>query len=71
MARPKRPRPHRRVREAAASRYAPDAGLVGVLYDSDVIIEILCGQPKTVAAATALETSGVPTYCTTIAWAEI
>ena len=71
MARPGRPRPHRRVREAAASRYAPEGGLVGVLYDSDVIIEILRGRPKTVAAATALETTGVPTYCTAIAWAEI
>lgn len=71
MARPGRPRRHRRVREAAASRYAPEAGLVGVLYDSDVIIEILRGRPKTVEAATALEASGVPTYCTAIAWAEI
>ena len=73
MARPGRPRGHRRVREAAASRYAsgPEPGLVAVLYDSDVIIEILSGRAKTVEAATALEASGVPTYCTAIAWAEI
>ncbi len=73
MARPGRPRRHRRVREAAAARYAsgPEPGLVGVLYDSDVIIEILRGRAETVEAATALEASGVPTYCTAIAWAEI
>ena len=48
------------VREAAASRYAsgPEPGLVGVLYDSDVIIEILRGRAKTVKVATALEASG-------------
>ncbi len=73
MARPGRPRGHRRVREAAASRYATasGAGLAGVLYDSDIIIEILRGRKQIVHAATALEDSGVPTYCTAIAWAEI
>lgn len=71
MARPGRPRGHRRVREAAAPRYAPEPGLVGVLYDSDVIIEMLRGRRKTVAAATTLEASGVPTLTTAIAWAEV
>jgi predicted nucleic acid-binding protein len=73
MARPRRPRPHRRVREAAAPEYAPapETGLVGVLYDSDVIIEILRGRPSTVKAATALEAGGVPSYCTAVAWAEV
>jgi len=73
MARPRRPRPHRRVREAAAPEYAsaPETGLVGVLYDSDVIIDILRGRPATVKAATALEAGGVPSYCTAVAWAEV
>ena len=71
MARSRRPRRNRRVREAAAPRYAPESGLVGVLYDSDVIIEILRGRTKAVEAARALEGAGVPTYCTAVAWAEI
>jgi len=73
MARPGRPRRNRRVREAGAPRDASAAkpGLVGVLYDSDVIIEILRGGAKTVKAASALEAAGVPTYCTAIGWAEI
>ncbi len=71
MARPGRTRQHRRVREAAPSQYTSEAALVGVLYDSDVIIEILRGRTETVDAATALEASGVPIYCTAIAWAEI
>jgi predicted nucleic acid-binding protein len=64
---------HRRVREAAAPEHAsaPETGLVGVLYDSDVIIEILRGRPNTVKAATALEAGGVPSYCTAVAWAEV
>ena len=71
MAKSRRPRRDRRVREAAAPRYAPEPGLVGVLYDSDVIIDILRGRRKTVDAARALEATRVPTYCTAIAWAEI
>lgn len=73
MARPGRPRRHRRVREAAAPGYTaePDGGLAGVLYDSDVIIEILRGRRAVVKAAEALERSGVPTFGTAIAWAEI
>ncbi|MGQ0703516.1 MAG: PIN domain-containing protein [Gemmatimonadales bacterium] len=73
MARPGRSRQHRRVREKAPPGYPTDParGIVGVLYDSDVIIEILRGRKKVVAAARALETSGVPTYCTAISWAEV
>ena len=73
MARTKGHRRNRRVREAAAARYAPDPteGLTGVLLDSDVVIEILRGRRKIVDLAIELETSGVPTYCTAISWAEI
>ncbi|HEX9728098.1 MAG TPA: PIN domain-containing protein [Gemmatimonadales bacterium] len=71
MARSEGPRRHRRVRAATAPRYTAESALVGVLYDSDVIIELLRGRPKTVAAATVLERRGVPTYCTAIAWAEV
>ncbi len=63
-----------RVREAAAQRYAPEAQpppLTGVLFDSDVIIEILRGDPRIVDAVAALEASGTPTYCSPINWAEI
>ncbi len=73
MAKPKGPRRHRRVREADAPRYAADAheGVAGVLYDSDVIIEILRGRTAVVEAARHLERSGVPTYCSAISQAEI
>ena len=73
MARPSRPRRHRRVRETPAAGYeaAPHAGLIGVLYDSDVIVEILRGRPRIVAAAKRLESDGVPTYCTAITVAEV
>jgi predicted nucleic acid-binding protein len=46
-------------------------GLTGVLYDSDVIIEILRGRKKVLEAAEALESDGVPTYCSPISWAEV
>jgi predicted nucleic acid-binding protein len=74
MARSKRPRPYRRVREAPAPGYAPGAqvpDLTGVVLDSDVIIEILRGRAGALEAAVALEESGVPTYCTAVSWAEI
>jgi predicted nucleic acid-binding protein len=73
MARPGRARGHQRVREAAAPGYAsePRGPLTGVVYDSDVIIEILRGRSKVLEAARELEQSGVPTYCTPIAWAEV
>lgn len=73
MARPRGARRHPRVREAAPPRYTPEssAGLIGVVYDSDVIIEILRGRAQVVALARELERSGVPTYCTPIAWAEV
>ena len=74
MARQKGHRRDTRVREAAPARYAQDrkeAQLTGVLYDSDVIIEILRGRPGVTQAAHALEASGVPTYCTPISTAEI
>jgi predicted nucleic acid-binding protein len=72
MARPGRSSRHPRVREAPPPRYTPETtGAVGVVYDSDVIIEILRGRAEVVAAARDLERSGVPTYCTPIAWAEV
>ena len=71
MARQRGPR-HRRVREKPATRYAPESeGLAGVLYDSDVVIEILRGRDAIVDRAHALEAAAVPTYCTAITWAEI
>jgi predicted nucleic acid-binding protein len=73
MARQKRPRRHRRVREAAAAGYAAKApeAVVGVLYDSDVIIEILRGHASVVDSARRLENSGVPTYCSPVSLAEV
>lgn len=73
MARSTRPRRHRIVRETPATGYqaAPEQGLTGVLYDSDVIIEILRGRRRVVEAALLLESGGVPTYCTAVALAEI
>ena len=61
------------MREAVAPRYAPEPpeGLTGVLLDSDIIIEILRGRARIVRAARALEESGVPTYCSAVAWAEV
>lgn len=73
MARPKRPRHDRRVREAAAPRYpaAPASGIAGVLYDSDVIIEILRRRPTILERAKTLEAAGTPTYCTPVNRAEV
>ena len=73
MGKPSRHRPHLRVREAAAARYASGTreGIAGVLFDSDVIVDILRGRRVVVDAAVDLERSGVPTYCTAISWAEI
>ncbi len=74
MARQNRHRKHQRVRETAAARYearpAPQT-LKGVLYDTDVIIEILRDRAALAAAARELERAGVPTYSTAISWAEI
>jgi predicted nucleic acid-binding protein len=73
MARPPGPRRHGRVRETAASWYAPaaPAELTGVVLDSDVIIEILRDRTPAVRAAVALEATGVPTFCTAVSWAEV
>jgi predicted nucleic acid-binding protein len=74
MARSRRPRRHRRVRETAAPGYPKGAApseLTGVLLDSDVIIEILRGHAGPLQAAVALEQSGTPTFCTAISWAEV
>jgi len=74
MAGSKRHGRHRRVREAPSARYAAEPApkeLNGVLYDSDVIIEILRGRREIGAAARAMEIAGVPTYTTAISWAEI
>jgi predicted nucleic acid-binding protein len=73
MARPSRPRRHRLVRETTATGYEASSqeGLIGVLYDSDVIIEILRGRSRVVEAAAVLESGGVPTYCTAVTVAEV
>ena len=74
MAGPRRHRERHRVREAAETRYATPAEaepLTGVLLDSDVIIEVLRGRGEVVSSVTALESAGVTTYCTAIAWAEV
>jgi predicted nucleic acid-binding protein len=71
MARSRRSRGHRRVREAAAPRYPTGAELGGVVLDSDVIIDILRGHADALQMAAALDRAGVPTFCTAIAWAEI
>jgi predicted nucleic acid-binding protein len=73
MAGPRRPGRHTRVREAAEAEYAPEgaAQLTGVLFDSDVIIEILRGRRDVHEKVAALEASGTPTYCTAISWAEV
>ena len=73
MARPKGSGRHARVRETTPAGYAAEAhqGVAGVVYDSDVIIEILRGRAEVLDHARRLERSGVPTYCTPIAWAEV
>ena len=73
MARPSRPRRHRLVRETSTAGYEASApeGLTGVLYDSDVIIEILRGRFQVVEAATVVEGGGVPTYCAAVTVAEV
>ena len=73
MAESGRSREQRRVREAPAPRYSAKATpqLAGVLYDTDVIIEILRGSSTVVQAALALEGAGAPTYTTPISWAEV
>ncbi len=73
MAKPRRrPGRKRRVREAPSPRYAAHSEeLAGVLYNSDVVIEILRGNDAVVEAAFTLESAGVPTYSTAITWAEI
>lgn len=42
-----------------------------MLYDSDVIIDILRGRGSIITAARALEGKGIPTYCTPVSQAEI
>jgi len=73
MAGSKGSRRHGRVRETAAPGYTPDAGpgIAGVLYDSDVIIEVLRGRVGVIDAVRRLEATGVPTYCSSVALAEI
>ena len=74
MARSRRHGQQPRVREAAAQRYEPEAQappLTGVLFDSDVIIEVLRGDAEVVDAVAVLEASGTPTYCSPINQAEI
>lgn len=73
MAESGRSRKQRRVREAPAPRYSAKATpqLAGVLYDTDIIIEILRGNRAVGKAALDLEAAGAPTYATPISWAEV
>ena len=73
MAGPRRPRRHQRVREAPPPEYPSGSRseLTGVVYDSDVIIDILRGRTNVLESARELEERGVPTYCTPIAVAEV
>ena len=73
MAGSRRGRGRPRVREAHAGRYASHetAPLIGVILDSDIIIEILRGRTDVIEGAHALEASGTPTYCTPISVAEV
>lgn len=74
MAGSQRHRRHARVRETPSARYAPGAspaGIVGILLDSDVIIEALRGRRHVIERLLAVESAGTPTYCCAVAWAEI
>ena len=74
MAASTRHRRHRRVRERPAPRYetrTPPLGLTGVLFDSDVIIDVLRGRPQVANALRALEATGTPTYCCAVSVAEV
>lgn len=73
MARPGGSRTRGRVREAAAQRYTPEqvTGIAGVLFDSDVIIDVLRGRAEVIEAVRSLEGTGTPTYCSPVALAEI
>ena len=73
MAKASGARRHRRVRETASSRYATEAleGVAGVLYDSDVVIELLRGRKSVLESARRLEGAGIPTYCSAVSLAEI
>lgn len=42
-----------------------------MILDSDIVIEILRGNTDVASALLELESSGVPTYCTAISWAEV
>ena len=74
MARPKGHRQRGRVRETPAARVAPAPGastLNGVLLDTDVVIEVLRGNPKIRALAAELEGTRTPTFSTAVSWAEV
>lgn len=73
MAQTGRSRKQRRVREAPAPRYAAKANpqLAGVLFDTDVVIEILRGRSEVVRVALDLEASGARTYTTPVCWVEV
>ena len=73
MARSQRPTRHRRVRETASARYSPSPseGDVGILLDSDVIIDVLRGRPNVVTELRTIEADGTPVYCTAVSWAEL
>ena len=45
--------------------------MIGVLLDSDVVIEVLRGRQAIVRRLAALEADDVPTYCCAVTWAEI
>jgi predicted nucleic acid-binding protein len=63
-----------RVRETPQARYAPEAApspLVGVLLDTDVIIEVLRGRRQVAEAILDLEARGIRTHACAVSWAEI
>jgi predicted nucleic acid-binding protein len=62
-----------RLRESPAKRSATKeiSKLTGVLYDTDVLVEILRGNRSVVNAALDLEAKGTPTYTSPISRAEV
>jgi predicted nucleic acid-binding protein len=73
MAKSRRIRKQQRLREVPAATYSAKANskLAGVLYDTDVIVEILRGNRSVVRSAINLEATGAPTYTSPISHAEV
>ena len=74
MARSRRREIGRRVRESPTRRYGEDPeapAAEGVLLDTDVLIDVLRGEPRTTATLRDLEQRGVPLHYTAITVAEV